>query len=57
MLKQQLGILLAIFAVIQGYIWIFGLIELDTVASAFYFIMLCGQFVIGLLMKGVIYVK
>ncbi len=57
MLKEQLGVLLAIFAVIQGYIWIFGLIELGTLASVFYLIMLCGQFVTGLLMKGVLYVK
>ena len=52
--RKLFGLILSAFAVIQGYLWIFGVIELRTMESGFYLVMLCGQFVFGLLAAKII---
>lgn len=48
-ISKRLGFCLAIFAVIQGYLWMFEVIKLGTIESGFYLVMLVFQFVAGLL--------
>ena len=52
---QAFGWLLVVFAVIQSYLWIFGLIDLGgEYKQGSYFIIICVEFVCGLLAAEVI---
>ena len=56
-MNKALGFSLVGFSVIQAYIWVFGFVSFTHAESGFYFVMLCAEFVIGLLMADVLYVK
>jgi hypothetical protein len=56
-MNKIFGFILVIFAVIQGYLWMFEVISLGSIQSGFYLIMLGVQFVSGLLAAEILYIK